>query len=85
MVAVLPESGHGLALDNSLRFALRSIREETLSTIENFIFCGEPTIDELLCDPVAQTIMRYDGIDEDVVRDVIAQAERRMRTPPRAS
>ena len=40
---------------------------------------GEPTIDELLSDPIAQLIMRYDGIDETVVRGVMAQARKRMR------
>jgi len=60
--------------------------ENTVSTsIANLGICDEPSIDELLRDPVAQTIMRYDGIDEDVVRKVMAQAERRIRVPPRVS
>jgi hypothetical protein len=42
--------------------------------------CEEPTIDELLSDPIAQVVMRYDGIDEAVVRHVMDEAARRMRS-----
>lgn len=40
----------------------------------------EPSIDDLLSDPIAQVVMRYDGIDETVVRLVMDEACRRMRS-----
>lgn len=87
MVVVLPDSGHRPELEVALRLAPhRSTREEPLSTtMEDLGLYDEPTIDELLSDPVAQSIMRYDGIDADVVRRVMAQAEQRMRAHDRAA
>ncbi len=46
---------------------------------------GEPTVDELLSDPIAQLIMRYDGIDENDVRDVMEKARLRLRAHQRAA
>ena len=45
----------------------------------------EPSIDELLSDPIAQLVMRYDGIDESDVRRVMEQTGRRLRVPERAA
>lgn len=33
---------------------------------------GEPSVEELLRDPIARILMRYDGITEDDVREAIA-------------
>jgi hypothetical protein len=57
-----------------------------LSTnLKNLGLCDEPTIDELLSDPIAQIVMRYDGIDEDSVRHVMDEAGQRMRAHDQAA
>jgi hypothetical protein len=57
-----------------------------LSTnLKNLGLCDEPTIDELLSDPIAQIVMRYDGIDEASVRHVMEEAGQRMRAHDQAA
>ncbi len=51
----------------------------------SFDLNGEPTVDELLSDPIAQLIMLYDGIDENDVRDVMEKAGQRLRAHQRAA
>ena len=64
-----------------------------LTDSERLMFCGEPTIDQLLADPITQQVMRRDGIDETVVMTFVNDARERLgcesdgasRKPPRAA
>ncbi len=40
--------------------------------------CTEPTLDELLLDPVAHAVMRRDGLTADDVRQVIQETRQRL-------
>lgn len=62
-----------------------------LTDSQRLMLCGEPTIDQLLADPIIQQVMRRDGIDETVVMTYVNDARQRLgrdtetRTPPRAA
>lgn len=40
---------------------------------------GEPTLDEMLADPIVRLLMVYDGLNEEAVRDACELAVRRLR------
>ena len=40
----------------------------------------EPSLDELLDDPVARAVMARDGCSEDAVRALVAETRQRLRT-----
>ena len=42
-------------------------------------FSGEPTLDEMLADPIVQLLMEHDGLSEQAVRKVFEAAAKRMR------
>ncbi|WP_299620500.1 hypothetical protein [Pelagibius sp.] len=44
---------------------------------------GEPAIDDLLQDPVVQSVLRRDGLSEDDVRSAIGRGRARLRPLPR--
>lgn len=47
---------------------------------------GEPAIDDLLQDPVVQSVLRRDSLSEDDVRRAIGRGRARLRPlPPRES
>ncbi len=64
-----------------------------LTDSQRLMLCGEPTIDQLLADPITQQVMRRDGIDETVVMTYVNDARQRLgretgtesRTSPRAA
>ena len=65
-----------------------------LTDSQRLILCGEPTIDQLLADPIIQQVMRRDGIDETVVMTYVNDARQRLgcesdsesrTSPPRAA
>ena len=41
---------------------------------------GEPTLDEMLADPIVRLLMACDGLSEESVRGAIALAAERQRT-----
>ncbi len=42
------------------------------------MYCPEPTVEELLRDPVAHAVMRRDGLTPDDVRQVIHETKLRL-------
>ena len=40
---------------------------------------GEPTLDDMLADPIVRILMAYDGLSEDSVRCVFRDAAKRLR------
>ena len=40
---------------------------------------GEPTLDDLMADPIFHALMRRDGLNEAGVREVVARAAARVR------
>lgn len=40
---------------------------------------GEPTLDDMLADPIVRILMAYDGLSEDSVRRVFEDAAKRLR------
>ena len=40
---------------------------------------GEPSLDELMADPIVHALMRRDGLDEAGVRQVVERAAARVR------
>ncbi len=64
-----------------------------LTDSQRLMLCGEPTIDQLLADPIIQQVMRRDGIDETVVMTYVNDARQRLaretdtqtRNAPRAA
>ena len=40
----------------------------------------EPTLEDLLSDPIVHLAMQSDGLDEDAVRQVMKEAARRLQT-----
>ena len=61
-------------------FLLLDEGEATMSTmsVHESVESG-PSLDELLRDPIAQLVMRRDGIDESIVRQVIHDTNCRLR------
>ena len=49
-----------------------------LTDSQRLMLCGEPTIDQLLADPITQQVMRRDGIDETVVMTFVNDARERL-------
>ncbi|MEM7121184.1 MAG: hypothetical protein AAF563_07920 [Pseudomonadota bacterium] len=49
-----------------------------LTDSQRLMLCGEPTIDQLLADPIIQQVMRRDGIDETVVMTFVNDARARL-------
>jgi hypothetical protein len=45
----------------------------------------EPTVSEMLADPLVQALMRRDGVSRTALESLIADAQRRLRLPPRRS
>jgi hypothetical protein len=43
---------------------------------------GEPSLDDLMADPIVHAVMRRDGLDETCVRQVAARAAERLRQAP---
>ena len=48
-------------------------------TVQRAWLDGEPTLDDLLTDPVTQAIMRIDGLTAEDVRAAVEQARARLR------
>ena len=42
----------------------------------------EPSLDELLCDPVFQGLMRSDGVSRMALLTLVARTRRRLRAAP---
>ena len=40
---------------------------------------GEPTLDDMLADPIVRMLMEHDGLSEDSVRRVFEEAAKRLR------
>ena len=40
---------------------------------------GEPSLDDMLADPIVRILMEHDGLSEDMVRAVFQDAARRLR------
>jgi len=40
---------------------------------------GEPTLDEMLADPIVRTLMAHDGLSEEAVRGAFEHAAKRRR------
>lgn len=47
---------------------------------KNFHYLIEPTLDELLRDPIVHLVMRRDGINEDTVRRFVREAALNLRS-----
>ena len=43
---------------------------------------GEPSLDEILSDPIVRMLMEYDGLSEDSVRGAFRAAAERLRNRP---
>lgn len=43
---------------------------------------GEPSLDDLMADPIVHAVMRRDGLDEACVRRIVAHAAERIRQAP---
>lgn len=41
--------------------------------------CGEPTLDEMLADPIVRLVMDRDGLSDESVRRVFEAAAKRLR------
>lgn len=50
----------------------------TMQSNERWI-SGEPSLDEMLADPIVRILMAYDGLSEESVRDAFALAAERLR------
>ncbi len=44
--------------------------------------CGEPTLDEMLADPIVRMVMARDGVSDETVRGVFEEAAKRLRARP---
>jgi hypothetical protein len=44
--------------------------------------CGEPTLDEMLADPIVRIVMARDGVSDETVRSVLEEAAKRLRLRP---
>lgn len=42
--------------------------------------CSEPTLDEMLADPIVRMLMERDGLTDESVRGTFEDAAKRMRT-----
>ena len=40
---------------------------------------GEPSLDEMLTDPIVRALMKYDGLNEDAVRGAFLAAAQRLK------
>ena len=51
--------------------------------MEDTLFCGnrEPTLEQILAEPIVQLVLRGDGIDERTIRELMRKAAR--AEPPR--
>lgn len=41
--------------------------------------CGEPTLDEMLADPIVRMLMECDGLSDQSVRGIFEEAAKRLR------
>lgn len=41
--------------------------------------CDEPTLDEMLADPIVRMVMERDGVSDQTVRGVLEEAAKRLR------
>jgi hypothetical protein len=46
-------------------------------------FAGEPTLDEMLSDPLVRTVMRADGIDRRGLCEILVKAAQAIPPAPR--
>ena len=53
------------------------MREATPAT--PWALWGEPSLDDLMADPIVHAVMRRDGLDEAFVRRIVEQAAARIR------
>ncbi len=51
------------------------------STSSKAWFCGEPSVEELLADPIVRLVMARDGLTTNQVRGHLQSAARRLRRP----
>lgn len=53
--------------------------------MENALFCGnrEPTLDEILVEPIVRQMIKQDGVQETEILQLLAQANKRPAAPTR--